>query len=266
MVVLNDRKFLQYKTYWGAKAILGSSGSAVVIDNDEFTTKVLNKDEDLGTTNPKQQTGGMIRRRLPHFGLLARKLGNGLYFYGNAPSGSGITPYGGGITPYGGMIMRSKNGGSLFSSAKKALSGVKDVAKSTLKNTVAPLAKDYLGSQVKKINNPIARSLAQTGLDTGSKMLDNAIEGNRRLSDYGDILKEGATEAVNKNKGKVMNLATRELGKRVGKLGLGYEDDDTNVNFASLRNGYRPIRNDGRKTEGNNQLQLLKNIIKSKPL
>lgn len=173
--------------------------------------------------------------------------------------GLGISPFGDGIT-FGsgiGFGMNFMSGGSL-------LSKLKSVAAPLLKKgakTLVDVTKSKVASQISKINDPSLKKLAEAGLKTGTELVDQALEGNKDLAKYQDILKSG----LNDNKGLIKDTALSQGSKLASNLvkkkgGKALPDTVAAVTDRKLKPSTL------NSTTDNRQLTLLKDIIRSKPI
>jgi len=102
-----------------------------------------------------------------------------------SPQGSGMS-LGGGMTPFGGgmTLLGTGIGRWLKQLAKPLAKGAKSAILNIAKNAAS------------NIKNPIVKTLATQGLDVGSRMVDEALSGNRNIQKYRDIGMSGLKQAV----------------------------------------------------------------------
>lgn len=179
-------------------------------------------------------------------------IGMGMVPFGD--SGSGMTTFGSGMTLHG-QGMRLLGTGSLFGKLKKLAKPLLNKGKNELKKQAA--------SYVNSIENPLTKKLAQTGLKTVEKLVDETISGNTNLDNLLKITKSGARQAVKDVKGQGMRRGMRQGNDMMRiKTVEAYPLEEA---VGSVTD--RPfLENNVQSTKSNTQLQLLKSVIRTKPL
>ncbi len=178
-------------------------------------------------------------------------IGMGMVPYGSGMNtfGSGMNTFGSGLSIYG-QGMRLLGTGSLFGKIKKLAKPLLTKGKDALKKQAT--------SYVNSIENPLTKKLAQTGLKTVEKLVDQTMSGNTNLDNLLNITKSGARQAVKDVTGKGMRQ--NNMNRPIKNAGHPLEESVGSVTDRPF------LENNVNSTKSNIQLQLLKNVIKSKNL
>lgn len=242
----------------------------------------------FGTRNIKGSKEKIVN--MQGFGLIP--LGKGMYTFGEyAPVGQGAMVFGSGMALVGtGVFQKIKKiAHPLLKKGREEL--FKQLQKGAKKG------KEKLIEEAKRrsenIKNPQLQKLAQQGIKVGDVALEEALKGNKELSKYKDILKSGLEESKPTLVELGKEQAMKGLEKGLSKVGekVGILPDDLNIteglglskmqqqkllkriaknrgrgmNTIASRTDQTPRHNTVDYTESNNELTLLKDIIRSKP-
>jgi hypothetical protein len=168
-------------------------------------------------------------------------------------AGSGMSTFGNGLALHG-SGMRLLGTGSLFGKLKKLAKPLLTKGKDVLKKQAA--------SYVNSIENPLTKKLAQTGLKTVEKLVDQTMSGNTNLDNLLKITKSGARQAVKDVTGQGMRQGMRQGNNMRIKTVEAHPLEEA---VGSVTD--RPfLENNVQSTKSNTQLQLLKSVVRSKPL
>lgn len=279
MVHLNKVDLLKREVYYGAKTIRGGKGTAVTISMSKLGAEGSGL-YTYGTFNPT--AGG-----LSNYGEGITNYGGGIVPYGGMigfpmmrnmpplvrpirmrgplprpfpirmPRGRPMLVMGSGVMIKGGSI------GSLFRKGIKMLKPFAKKAGVIARDVILPKVVEAASSQISNIKDPALKKLAQKGLSTGSRVVDNAIRGNSDVNSYLDIMKEEGRDLISdKNVQKKATQLVKNKSKGLSKyLGKGLDDFDVGgMRGAPLKSARSNV------TKSNAQLTLLKDLIRSKPL
>lgn len=183
-------------------------------------------------------------------------IGMGIVPFGG--SASGLTTFGSGMSLHGsgmrlhGTGMNVLGTGSLFGKLKKLAKPLMTKGKDVLKKQAT--------SYVNKIDNPLVKKLATRGLETATQLVENVMSGNTKLDNLVNITKQGAKQAFKDVTGQGMRGRQVQSMRQPKNMAHPLEEAVGSVTDRPF------LKNNVNSTESNIQLQLLKNVIKTKPL
>lgn len=176
--------------------------------------------------------------------------------------GVGLIPFGDNSQTFGvtgkGMNLMGTTGNGMNLMGTGLFSKLKSLAKPLLNKGKNELKKQA-NSYVNKIDNPLVKKLATTGLATTEKLVDAVMSGNTKLDNLKNITKMGAQQAV-KDVVTGKGMRGSKMIQPSKNMAHPLEDSVSSVTDRPF------LKNNNNRTESNIQLTLLSDLIKSRPL